>query len=170
MPPWPKAVSISLALIVLPFGAAAQTNYTAPVDPNLVLVDNFEGWGTSLCWWANVVGGYANRSTYASMAFSQLKLNIVRYNIGGGENPGISNSMEFRAQMQGFQPSPGVWDWTADANQRWMLRQAFALGANRVEAFANSPPWWMETNTPRFSISAPAVISGRRGETPERYA
>lgn len=122
----------------------AQTNsYTAAVDPQMVLVDNFEGWGTSLCWWANVVGGFANRYTYASLAFSQLRLNIVRYNIGGGENPGISNTMEFRAQMQGFEPNPGVWNWNVDTNQRWMLRQAVALGVNRVEAFGNSPPWWM---------------------------
>lgn len=115
----------------------------APVDPKLVLVDNFDGWGTSLCWWANLVGGFANRSAYTYLAFSQLKLNIVRYNIGGGENPSLTNTMEIRARMPGFQPSPGVWDWTADANQRWILHDAIARGANRVVAFANSPPWWM---------------------------
>ena len=123
--------------------AMAQSQYTATIDPNLVVVTNFEGWGTSLCWWANVVGGYANRAGYASLAFSTLKLNIVRYNIGGGENPSINNTMEYRAQMPGFEPTNGVWDWTVDANQRWMLKQAVTLGANRVVAFANSPPWWM---------------------------
>lgn len=140
-------VSLFLAsafLVVLSLSTEAQTNsYTAAVDPQMVLVDGFEGWGTSLCWWANVVGGFANRNTYASLAFSQLRLNIVRYNIGGGENPGISNTMEFRAQMQGFEPNPSVWNWNVDANQRWMLHQAVQLGVNRVEAFANSPPWWM---------------------------
>lgn len=140
---WFKTICLALALAVPSLRATAQTSYTAPVDPHLVLVDNFEGWGTSLCWWANVVGGFANRSTYTSLAFTQLQLNIVRYNIGGGENPGISNSMQFRAQIPGFEATPGVWDWTADANQRWVLRQAVALGANRIEAFANSPPWWM---------------------------
>jgi O-glycosyl hydrolase len=119
---------------------AAEPAY---VDPNFVYVDSFDGWGSSLCWWANVAGGYANRSTYADLAFTQLKLNIVRYNIGGGENPGISNTMEFRAQMPGFEPSPGVWNWAADANQRWMLKAAVARGANKVVAFANAPPWWM---------------------------
>jgi len=134
-----------VAVVLLAPGLAArgQTAYTAAIDPHLVLVDNFEGWGTSLCWWANVAGGYTNRATYAALAFSQLKLNIVRYNIGGGENPGIANTMEYRARIPGFEPSPGVWDWSADANQRWMLRQAVALGADRVVAFANSPPWWM---------------------------
>lgn len=116
----------------------------AVVDPHTVLVPSFEGWGTSLCWWANVVGGYPNRATYASLAFTTLKLNIVRYNIGGGENPALTNSpTEFRARMPGFQPTPGVWNWSADANQRWMLREAVARGADRVVAFANSPPWWM---------------------------
>lgn len=121
----------------------AQTQITTTVDPTSMLVTNFDGWGTSLCWWANVCGGYSNRNTYASLAFSTLKLNIVRYNIGGGENPNIVNTMEHRAQMQGFEPTNGVWNWSADANQRWMLKQALALGANRVVAFANSPPWWM---------------------------
>ena len=51
--------------------------------------------------------------------------------------------MEFRARLPGFQPEPGKWDWTADANQRWMLRAAIARGANHVVAFANSPPHWM---------------------------
>ena len=125
--------------------ATAQTtnSFTAAVDPQRVLVNSFEGWGTSLAWWGNLVGGYANRNAYAFMAFTQLQLNIVRYNIGGGENPGISNTMQIRARMPGFEPSPGVWDWSADANQRWMLREAVALGVNHVEAFANSPPWWM---------------------------
>src|SRR5579864_7310826 len=113
----PRSHRFTLCLFMLLGSKAfAQTDYTATVDPNLVLVDNFEGWGTSLCWWANVVGGYANRSTYASLAFSQLRFNIVRYNIGGGENPGIANTMEFRAQMQGFEPNPGVWNWNVDAN------------------------------------------------------
>jgi len=140
------------AVVTGSFGSAQSSNAVltvltntvpAVVSPSTVLVDSFEGWGTSLCWWANVVGGYANRATYASLAFSTLGLNIVRYNIGGGENPGLANTLEFRAQMPGFEPSAGAWNWNADANQRWMLRQAVALGVTRVEAFANSPPWWM---------------------------
>ena len=50
----------------------------------------FEGWGTSLCWWANRVG-YSNELTVkAAEAFFDkekgLGLNIGRYNIGGGDN------------------------------------------------------------------------------------
>jgi O-glycosyl hydrolase len=127
-----------LSLAAIP----ASADYTAFVDPNVVVVTNFEGWGTSLCWWANVVGGYPNRNTYADLAFSQLKLNIIRYNVGGGENP-TNSFLSFRAQVPGFEPTNGVWNWSADANQRWMVQAALARGATRVEAFANSPPWWM---------------------------
>jgi O-glycosyl hydrolase len=115
----------------------------AKIEPAKILVNNFQGWGVSLCWWANVVGGYPNRDEYADLVFNTLKLNIVRYNIGGGENPGISNSMQFRAMIPGFEPERGIWNWDADRNQRWMLKAALKRGVNRVEAFANSPPYWM---------------------------
>jgi O-glycosyl hydrolase len=132
-----------LALLVLAAPAPARADDVAFVDPASVLVPDFEGWGTSLCWWASVVGGYTNRELYADLAFRQLQLNIIRYNIGGGENPSLHNSMQFRARIEGFEPTKGVWYWNADANQRWMMRAAVARGADHVEAFANSPPWWM---------------------------
>jgi len=137
------SIFVLVALLVLfRVDTWATTNVTV-IDAGKILVPHFDGWGVSLCWWANVVGGYTNREEYADLAFKQLKLNIVRYNIGGGENPARSNTMEFRARLPGFQPEPGKWDWTADANQRWMLRAAVARGANHVVAFANSPPYWM---------------------------
>ena len=89
------------------------------------------------------MGGYSNREEIADLAFKELGLNIVRYNIGGGEDPARTNTMGPRARIPGFEPAPGVWDWSADANQRWMLRAAIARGADHVVAFANSPPYWM---------------------------
>jgi O-glycosyl hydrolase len=121
---------------------SGRADYTATVNPGSVLVANFQGWGTSLCWWANVVGGWPNRTNFVDLAYNQLKLNIARYNIGGGENP-TNNFLAYRAQMPGFEPTNGVWNWNADTNQRWVLQQALARGVNLVDAFANSPPWWM---------------------------
>ena len=132
-----------LAALLSAHASASTLDYTATINPQAVLVEKFEGWGTSLCWWANVLGSSTNREAYADLAFNKLQLNIVRYNIGGGENPAIPNAMEMRARMPGFESRLGVWDWNADANQRWFLRAAVARGANRVEAFANSPPFWM---------------------------
>lgn len=134
---------LALLLALLAANPVQATTNVTVIDAGKILVPHFDGWGVSLCWWAHVVGGYTNREEYADLAFKQLQLNIVRYNIGGGENPARSNTMEFRARIPGFQPEPGKWDWTADANQRWMLRAAVARGANHVVAFANSPPWWM---------------------------
>ena len=142
----PKFGSGFLSTITIFFmfmsSASIRADYTALISPSSVLVTNFQGWGTSLCWWANVVGGYPNRTNYIDLAYNQLKLNIARYNIGGGENP-TNHFLAYRAQMQGFEPTNGVWNWNADLNQRWVLQAALAHGVNLVDAFANSPPWWM---------------------------
>ncbi|MBS1729071.1 MAG: alpha-L-arabinofuranosidase [Armatimonadetes bacterium] len=113
------------------------------VDPN-TKYQKWDGWGTSLCWWAHVVGTYppAVREDLMQKFFGYLKLNIVRYNIAGGENP-EHHHMQYRAQLPGYQDKDGNWDWNADAGQRWVLQRAKELGANRFESFSNSPPYWM---------------------------
>jgi O-glycosyl hydrolase len=131
---------LSLRAQPLPASSAAAV---AKISPAKILVDDFQGWGVSLCWWANVVGGYSNRDEYADLVFNTLKLNIVRYNIGGGENSNGPGTIQYRAVVPGFEPERGVWNWDADRNQRWMLKAALKRGVNRVEAFANSPPYWM---------------------------
>lgn len=35
----------------------AKESVSSFVDPNVVLQPNFKGWGTSLAWWADMVGG-----------------------------------------------------------------------------------------------------------------
>jgi autotransporter-associated beta strand protein len=124
----------------------ARADYTTTADASITY-QTIAGWGTSLCWWANVVGGYPDpaRDNYITAFFDPvngLGLNVVRYNIGGGENP-IYNYLGYRDKVPGFEPSVGVYNWTADANQRWVLQQAIAKGANVIEAFSNSPPYWM---------------------------
>lgn len=106
----------------------------------------FDGWGTSLCWFANAVGRWPepHRSAIADALFAPtgLGLTFVRYNIGGGENPEHRHMPWFR-QMEGFSPAPGEWNWSADPGQRWMLAAALQRGAMHVEAFSNAPPYWM---------------------------
>ncbi len=127
---------------ILPVGAAT----TVTVDP-ADQRQTMEGWGTSLCWWGNVVGNWATtkKNEIINLLFdptSGLGLNIARYNIGGGENPAHEH-MRVGAEIPGYQPSQGVWDWTADAGQRWVLEQSISKGVNITEAFSNSPPYWM---------------------------
>lgn len=106
----------------------------------------FDGWGTSLCWFANAIGRWPepSRRAIADALFAPtgLGLTFVRYNIGGGENPEHRHMPWFR-QMEGFSPAPGEWNWSADPGQRWMLAAALQRGATRVEAFSNAPPYWM---------------------------
>ena len=82
-------------------------------NPSETRVSSFDGWGTSLCWWANQYGGEPGEfgaSMLADLFFGignvqagapgkppfvplrtilpGLGMNIVRYNIGGGGNGG----------------------------------------------------------------------------------
>ena len=140
-----------LAVLILPANSLALADPTVMVDPS-IQYPVFEGWGTSLAWWADVIGGFPEpaRREYVDMAFDPVRglgLNVVRYNIGGGENPEHLSPnkqfLQYRAAVPGYEPSQGQWDWGVDANQRWVLNAAMARGANQIEAFSNSPPWWM---------------------------
>lgn len=137
--------------MTLTLACGVRADYAAHLEPALQF-QKFKGWGTSLAWWAHVVGGFpdAARRDYVEKTFDLEKglgLNIVRYNIGGGENPLYlapnKQFLQYRAAVPGYQSAPGQWNWDADANQRWMLKAAMAKGANQLEAFSNSPPYWM---------------------------
>lgn len=150
-----KTAAVGLmAALSLVSASAAQAQAPgaggALVDPS-VQSQPWEGWGTSLAWWAHVVGGFPEpiRTEYMDKAFDPVKglgLNVIRYNVGGGENPAHlppnKQFLSFRAAVPGFSPQPGVWDWSADANQRFVLKAAIQRGADQLEAFSNSPPWW----------------------------
>lgn len=147
------------------FGGAAGTTggdgtggtrpiVTAAPGTDLVTVDatahrqTFEGWGTSLCWWANHVGGWseANRNAVVDAVVDPvngLGYNIFRYNIGGGENPTHDHMQQYR-DMPGFLSEDGTWNFDADANQRAILLSIAERGTSVIfEAFSNSPPYFM---------------------------
>ncbi|WP_437866969.1 glycoside hydrolase family 30 protein [Sorangium sp. So ce363] len=117
------------------------------VDTN-VMHQSFEGWGTSLCWWADHVGGWqeAKRNAVVEAVVDPvngLGYNVFRYNIGGGENPSHEHMKEHR-EMPGFQSADGTFTWANDARQRAILLRIAERGADLIfEAFSNSPPYWM---------------------------
>ena len=117
------------------------------------------GWGMSLAWEANFLYGGGRQPArikdthtqgkYMDLLFGDpatrltLGLTIVRYNIGGGDDPAHTH-MEAGVQMDGFRPGPDApFDWTRDQPQRRMLHEAQKRGASIFEAFSNSPPYWM---------------------------
>ncbi|PWJ67118.1 O-glycosyl hydrolase [Fibrobacter sp. UWR4] len=145
-----KKFVVAAAMAALACGTAnAQTKVT--VDPGKKY-QVFEGWGTSLCWWA-VLAGKWSESNYLKLLDaiadpdSGLGYNIFRYNIGGGDQPGHNHLTkgDGGGAVPGYKPTEnGAYDWTADQSQRNIL---FALNKkvkNPIyEAFSNSPPWWM---------------------------
>src|SRR6185369_17265905 len=138
-------------------GTGPRPTVTAAPGAKLVKVDptqrqqKFEGWGTSLCWWANNVGGWAvdKRNALVDLVadpVNGLGYNVFRYNIGGGENPAHTHMDTFR-DMPGFQQSNKTFDWAADENQRAvLLRLAERVTGPIFEAFSNSPPYWMTSS------------------------
>ncbi len=96
-------------------GGMTRPKVTAASGTTLVVVNpgvrhqTFEGWGTSLCWWANHVGGWstANRNALVDKmidATNGLGYNVFRYNIGGGDDPTHTHMGQFK-NMPGFEPS-----------------------------------------------------------------
>lgn len=144
------ALLLALSLLVLA-PMSADADYTAKINPGMQY-QKFEGWGTSLAWWPNVIGGFPEPyyTDYIDKIFDPklgLGLNVVRYNIGGGENPLYAppnkSFLGIREAVPGYEPEPGKWDWTVDTNQRRVLFSSIKKGVDQFEAFSNSPPYWM---------------------------
>ena len=114
----------------------------------------FEGWGTSLCWWANRVG-FSEKLTKdsARLFFSKedgIGLNIMRYNIGGGDDPGHNHIRRTDSEIPGWwkydeEKKEFVFNGETDKNQLSVLSEAYKASGDDayVEAFSNSPPYYM---------------------------
>lgn len=139
-------------------GDVITVTFSTPQQPAY----QFQGFGTSLAWWANVVGGWPSdvRSQIEDALFgtadfnnpNRLGLNVIRYNIGAsptvGSNPPTpdlsmlpSNCHTWPAGGGGravpvVQPGPGQpIDLSLDANQIQVLTDAIS----RVQAAGERP-------------------------------
>lgn len=143
----------------------AESMIDVTVKPS-VQYETFDGWGTSLAWWGNAIGQWSDstkKDEIMDLLFDENKglgFNIVRYNIGGGENPSHEH-MRDKAEIEGYQPLEGVWEWSADSSQRWVLQEAKKRGVNIFEAFSNAPPYWMTYS----QCSAGATFGGNNLKT-----
>lgn len=131
----------------------------------------FQGFGTSLCWWANRCGYDTTLTSEAARLLYNkddgLGLTIGRYNIGGGDNPSHAHITRSDSIMPGFWSTPvkvadaeegstyDVYDetsgyawnynWAADSNQ---LNVALACQKEageefQAETFSNSAPYFL---------------------------
>ncbi len=141
-------------------GCALKTSASKPDAADTVVIDKnarspfnngvFQGWGTSFCWWANRTGysdELAERTAelFYSLNGDGLGLNIIRYNIGGGDDPSHHHITRTDSAVPGFLSPDGTYDWSQDANQRNCLLRAVKKAGDSiiVEAFSNSAPWFM---------------------------
>ncbi len=161
------------------FGIAERSFVVDPARQSPFNSGVFEGWGTSLCWWANRIGYSDSLSRQAASAFcdpeSGLGLNILRYNIGGGDDPAHTHITRTDSMMPGFWKNPVLgedgysweYDWTMDANQRNVLQNCLdTYGKGMlIEAFSNSPPYFM-TNS---GCSSGAVNPGTNNLRDDAY-
>ena len=95
-----KGLVQKFTVVSAAFGVACLAGIASPAHAQTkVVVDPgkkyqvFEGWGTSLCWWAVKAGAWseANRSSLIGAIADPdtgLGYTIFRYNIGGGDQPG----------------------------------------------------------------------------------
>ncbi len=127
------------------------------INPNEAFDNQFEGWGVSLCWWANMCGNWSDEKIDSIVDWlvspEHLNFNIFRYNIGGGDDPLNRNCTEhhmasgkgLRAEMEGFKDSTNSdYIWTRDAAQRKIMLKIKEKRPDAIfEAFSNSAPYYM---------------------------
>lgn len=109
----------------------ATNGNTVTINP-AITYQTFEGWGTSLCWWAFQEGSgyqaFVNQiAAYLMNPDTGLGFTCFRYNIGGGENPTHTHIPAGRL-VPGYKPTAtGPYNFAADSNQRkvalaWLQR------------------------------------------------
>jgi glucuronoarabinoxylan endo-1,4-beta-xylanase len=76
-------------------------------------------------------------SPAAGMGYS-----ILRNQIGNGPAENTKN----KGQVASIEPEPGVFSWTGDEDQIWLMNEAKKRGCTRFFSSAWSPPSWMKTS------------------------
>lgn len=100
--------ALTSALLAVPIGAApAAAVDGTTITPNpWYQGESFEGWGTSLVWFANATGGYPEelREELYQAVFGEdgLDLNIARYNIGGGNASDVEDYLRPGGAVEGW--------------------------------------------------------------------
>lgn len=131
-----------LVLTLISFTGSEQAQSVTTIEiQQAQTFQTIEGFGASGAWWAQVVGGWSdeNRQRVVDLLFDPARgigLTLYRYNVGGGEH-GLIDPWR---NTETFEVGAGQYDWSRDANARWVLRAARDAGVNGVVVFANSPP------------------------------
>lgn len=147
-----KTLVTLLFMALLVKHGSAQDKIT--MDPNTTY-QTVDGWGASLSWWANIMGGHPDDKVDILVDWivspSHLNMNLFRFNIGAGDHPDHHHMRADGGAMPSYKLSADAdYDWSQDDNQRDILQRLLArrsqlMGTNDIKlvAFSTSPPWWM---------------------------
>ena len=148
-----------LFYLILSINAVDQTITINKGNASTFNGGKFQGFGTSFCWWPNRLGYSDILAEKSATAFYDkekgLGLTIIRYNIGGGDDPTHDHITRTDSKVPGYWANPSYdsstktyswdYDWNQDYNQRNVLLKSVAKNKDEiiVEAFSNSPPYFM---------------------------
>lgn len=188
------AAALCAAGLVATVPAAAPAQAApAPVviTPNpAVPGPEFQGWGTSLVWFANATGDYPEeiREELYQLLFGEegLDLNVARYNIGGGNASDVPDYLRQGAAVEGWWAddptgTAGVpttyaerdaylkawdadddasYDWDSDATQRWWVEKLAETRDDMV--------WEAFSNSPPYFMTTSGFVTGSMNKTDEQ--
>ena len=127
---------------------------------NAKKLQTVKGFGTSACWWSHYCKDEKAQDEIAELLYgdSGLKLNIYRYNIGGGtdeENYRVQNPWRRTESMYIFdkEKEEGYYDFSLDKTAKDVMKKCLQKGnVDTLIVFANSPHW-SQTSTGQASGS-----------------
>lgn len=172
--------------------AAAPTTVKITPDPGYASA-SFEGWGTSLVWFANATGGYPEsvRRDLLDKVFGEdgLNLNIARYNIGGGNATDVPPYLRAGGAVQGWwNPNLNASDSQGTITSKYADRARYAAAWNPDDPNAYNPNadstqrWWIDavkdkithweafSNTPPYFLTQSGYASGGFDANAEQLA
>lgn len=181
------AAALGATALVAPFAEpqpAAAAADAVTITPNPAYASApFEGWGTSLVWFANATGGYPDsvRQDLLEKVFGEdgLNLNIARYNIGGGNATDVPPYLRPGGAVDGWwNPDLGKSDGSGPITSTYADRARYAAAWNPDDPAAfdwnadQTQRWWIQalkdkvtkweafSNSPPYFLTQSGYVSG----------
>jgi O-glycosyl hydrolase len=181
--------ALAAAVLTVPIGAAqpAAAADGTTITPNpWYQGEAFEGWGTSLVWFANATGGYPEelREELYQAVFGEdgLDLNIARYNIGGGNATDVPSYLRPGGAVEGWwAPNPdgdagtyggistdyadrnallAAWDADDPASYDWTADETQRWWVERLAAEGQITHWETFANSAPYFMTESGYVSG----------
>lgn len=183
------------ALVPLTAAPAAAAPADLTITPNpWYQGQEFEGWGTSLVWFANATGDYPAelREDLYQKVFGEdgLDLNIARYNIGGGNASDVTDYLRAGGAVDGYWAPDAdgsknlydgattnyadrenvldAWDPTDETNYDWNADATQRWWVERLAADDQISHWETFANSAPYFMTESGYVSGGFDSTDEQ--